>query len=189
MAVCHLPQCPARPPFPSWHAPRQSPPLLVTELLLRLVRPGYDQTIVASTRLETSPETSPFATELLIRLLGAGSAQTIVTSLDSPPSVRLSDTLINDPGPTTARHAPASWNYGETRRTAQSSVGGFDGWRAHLSSDLPIDRVVQHEILNDGSGREPKVGRRKVLNDVCGRELKVFRKSPCPPRARNSAQD
>ena len=96
----------------------------------------------------------------------------------------LSDALINDPGPTAARHAPASRN-GETRRTAQSSAGGFAGWRAHLSSGPTIDGVVQHEFFNDESGREPRVRRRQALND----ELRVFRKSPCPPRARSSCQD
>jgi len=32
-----------------------------------------------------------------------------------------------------------------------------------------------------------RLGRLEMLNDVTGRELKVFRKSPCPPRARNSS--
>ena len=129
------------------------------------VRPDYRP------RLDTAHETPPFATKLLLRLLAAESAQSIVTSLDNPPSVSLSDALINDPGPTAARHAPASRYYGDTRRTAQLLAGGFDGWRAHLSSDPPIYRVIQHEFSNDESGRF----------------LKVFRKSPCPPRARYSS--
>ena len=134
-------------------------------------------------------ETSPFATKLLLRLLRAGSAQTISTSLDNPPSVSLSDALINHPGPTAARHALAPRYYSETRRKAQPSARGFDGWRAHLSSDPPIDRVAQREFLNDESGREPRLRRRQMLNDVSGRERKVFRRSPCPPRARSSSQD
>ena len=173
-------------------APEPSP--LATELLLRILRPGcvsptppvWAQTIVTSTRLDTAPETSPFATELLLRLLGAGSAQAILTSLDKPSSV---NALINDPGPTAARHAPASRYYGESRGTAQSSAGGFDGWQSHLSSDPPIDRVDQREFLNDESGRQPRLRRRQMLNDVSGRERKVFRRSPCPPRARSSSQD
>ncbi|KAJ1481117.1 hypothetical protein T484DRAFT_1748321 [Baffinella frigidus] len=42
------------------------------------------------------------------------------------------------------------------------------------------DRVGRFELLNDVSGRE-------LLNDVSGRALRLFRKSPCPPRARNLA--
>jgi len=134
-------------------------------------------------------EPPPFATALLLRLLRPGPTQTIATPPDKAPAVTLSDAMMNDPGPTVARHAPTSKVYGETRITAQSSAGGIEGWRAHLTSDPPIDRVVKHDFLNDESGREPRVGLRAVLNDVSGRTLRVFRKSPCPPRARNSYQD
>ena len=149
--------------------------------------------LARSTRPDSAPKPHPFAIELLLCLLRAGSAQTIVTSPDKAPAVTISDALINDPvnpGPTAARHAPvARYFSGETHSTAQSSAHGFEGWRAHLTSDLPIDRVVQYDFLNDEAGREPRVGRREVLNDVTGRELKVFRKSPCPPRSRGFSHD
>jgi len=156
--------------------------------------------LARSTRLDAPPKPPRFATEPLLhgagtehllRLLGAGSAQTIVTSPANAPAVTLSDALINDPGSTAARHAPAASYYGETRSTAPSSARGFDGWRAHLTSDPPTNRVVQHDFFNDESGREPREGdrRREVLNDVTDRKLRAFRKSPCPPRARHSFND
>jgi hypothetical protein len=163
---------------------------------------------------------SPFATALLLRLLRPGSAQTTVTPPEKAPPfsfwinpgalITASDMVfggaLSGGATATARHAPASRYYGETRgttsahlntRTAstsptciaiQSPARGFEGWRAHLSSDPPIDRFFQHEFLNDESGREPRVlGWREVLNDVAGREPRVFRKSPCPPRGRNAS--
>jgi hypothetical protein len=155
--------------------------------------------LARSTRLDAPLKPPRFATELLLRgaetehllhLLRAGSADTIVSSPDNAPAVTLTDALIDDPGSTAARHAPAASYYGETRSTTQSSARGFDGWRAHLTSDPPINRVVQHDFLNDESGRKPREGRRReALNDVTGRKMKAFPKSPCPPRARSSSTD
>ena len=88
--------------------------------------------------------------------LGAGSAQAIVTSPDNAPAGTLSDALINDPGSTAARHAPASSYHGKTRSMVQSSAHGSDEWEAHLTSEPPISRVVQHDLFNDESGREPR---------------------------------
>jgi len=168
----HLQQCPTRPSFLSWHAPRGS---------TTVPRPPASRP--SSSCAEREPNT-------FFVFLGAGSAQAIVTSPDNAPAGTLSDALINDPGSTAARHAPASSYHGKTRSMAQSSARGFDGWEAHLTSEPSISRVVQHECFNDESGREPRECRwLEVPKDVTGRKLKAFRKSPCPPCASKLPHD
>jgi len=127
-----------------------------------------------------------FAKENLLRLLRLGSAQTIAAAPDNTPTVALSDTLFNEHASAAVRYSPAPMPCGETCSTASaapatsgesrtasasSSEEVIEGWRAHLDSDPPMDRVSHRE----------------VLNDVSGRKRKVFRKSPCPPRARYSS--
>jgi len=154
------------------------------------MRDTPDQSLLARSQgLSAATNPRPWqravAPENLLRLLRPGSAPTIPTSPDNNPTATRS--LSNDPAHTAERHAPApslrtasapQAPRGETMTPStspsiidsQSSTYAFAGWRAHLSSEPPLDRV----------------GRLEVLNDVSGRELRVFRKSPCPPRRRNS---
>ena len=136
---------------------------------------------------DPSPSLQAVAQDHLLRLLRPWSAQTIATSPDNTPTATLS--LNKDSARTAEQHASAPSlrtacafpvTSGETMTPStspsmidsRSSTQAFEGWRAHLHSEPPLDRV----------------GRLEVLNDVSGHELRVFRKSPCPPRRRNSTQ-
>jgi hypothetical protein len=139
------------------------------ESLPRLPRPGCAQKIVV-----TSPDT----------LSAAFIIDAVQTAAKSEPAIDRVGRLevLNDatdrklkvfrksPRPPRARNL--SDNYASDRTSAaECSDNAADRVRDVVETDPPIDRV----------------GRLEVLNDVTGRELRVFRKSPCPPRARNSA--
>jgi len=142
---------------------------LAPEFLLRLLRPGSAQTIVV-----TSPDT----------LSAAFIIDAVQTAAKSGPPIdrvgrreELNDVTGRElkvfrksPCPPSARNP--SDNYASDPTSAAECSDNVAG--------LELDGVETHPPID-------RVSRFEELNDVTGRELRVFRKSPRPPRARNSA--
>jgi hypothetical protein len=144
-----------------------------------------------------------FAPEFLLRLLRLGSAQTIVVT--SPDN--LSATFIVDAVQTAAKSSPAIDRVGRHEELNDMTGRKLKVFRKsprpprartppdNFAADgvcaaRKLKNAVGHE--QDGVKTDPpidRVGRFEVPNDMTGRELRVFRKSPHPPRARNSSDN